>query len=199
MTKTLFRTALVLVVAATLYLLLWPVPISPVAWTPPPAPALIEQYASNNRLAGIQRLDTGSGFGPEDVAIDASGRIYGGLEDGHIMRLEPDGSHAMVFANTHGRPLGLIFDHAGNLIVADANKGLLSVDSNGNINVLTTGADGDPFHLTNDLDVAADGTIYFTDSSKFPLTQFVADILEHQPKGRFLSYDPQTKTTRVLM
>src|SRR5215468_6400777 len=152
MTKTLFRTALVLVVAATLYLLLWPVPISPVAWTPPPAPALIEQYASNNRLAGIQRLDTGSGFGPEDVAIDASGRIYGGLEDGHIMRLEPDGSHAMVFANTHGRPLGLIFDHSGNLLVADANKGLLEIAPDGTVTTLSTEAEKMPFHCPNDLD-----------------------------------------------
>jgi sugar lactone lactonase YvrE len=54
--------------------------------------------------------------------------------------------------------------------------------------------------LSNDLDVAADGTIYFTDaSSKFSLTELRADLLEHQPNGRLLSYDPTTKQTRVLL
>src|SRR5215467_6737614 len=98
--KKLIRGLLLIVVVVIAYLLLWPVPIAPVAWTPPQAPALEGPFAKNDRLAGIQRLDTGSGFGPEDVAIDAQGRIYGGLEDGHIMRLEADGTHAMVFANT---------------------------------------------------------------------------------------------------
>jgi sugar lactone lactonase YvrE len=198
--KTLFRILLLIIAASLAYLLLWPVPISPAAWTPPTAPELAGPYAKNNRLAGVQRLDTGSGFAPEDVALDAQGRIYGGLEDGHIMRLEPDGAHATVFANTHGRPLGLIFDRAGNLIVADANNGLLSVSANGSITTLSTEANGVPFRCTNDLDVAADGTVYFTDaSSKFPLANFTADMLEHQGNGRFLAYDPKTKTTRVVL
>src|SRR5947209_3901177 len=108
--KNVLRIALVMGLALIAYLLLWPVPISPASWTPPPAPELTGPYATNDRLQGTQRLDTGSGFAPEDVALDGQGRIYGGLEDGHIVRLEPDGTRAMVFANTHGRPLGLIFD-----------------------------------------------------------------------------------------
>jgi sugar lactone lactonase YvrE len=84
--------------------------------------------------------------------------------------------------------------------VADAVKGLLSVARDGHITVLTTAADNLPFRCTNDLDVAADGTIYFTDaSSKFPLTNFKADILEHQPNGRLLAYDPKQKTTRTIL
>ncbi|HEY8189014.1 MAG TPA: hypothetical protein VIF64_23310, partial [Pyrinomonadaceae bacterium] len=41
------------------YLLLWPVPISPQAWTPPPAPSLTGQYQLNSSLAGIERLSLG--------------------------------------------------------------------------------------------------------------------------------------------
>jgi sugar lactone lactonase YvrE len=116
------------------------------------------------------------------------------------MRLQADGTKPELFSNTHGRPLGLAFNPSGNLIVADAIRGLLSVARDGAVTVLTTEADGVPFGCTNDLDVAADGTIYFTDaSSKFPLTNFTADILEHGPNGRFFSYDPQTKITRTLM
>lgn len=84
--------------------------------------------------------------------------------------------------------------------VADAIKGLLSLARDGSIAVLTTGADDVPFGCTNDLDVAADGTIYFTDAtSKHPLTDFTADLLEHGPNGRLLAYDPKTKTTRTLL
>jgi len=49
-------------------------------------------------------------FAPEDVALDSQGRIYAGMEDGRIVRLQADGTHPEGFANTHGRPLGLIFD-----------------------------------------------------------------------------------------
>jgi sugar lactone lactonase YvrE len=198
--KLLLRGVTLIVVALLLYLLFWPVPVSPAAWTPPTAPGLVGPYAENNRLAGIQRLETGGGFAPEDVALDSSGRIYAGMDNGRIVRLQPDGTHPEGFANTHGRPLGLIFDRADNLIVADADKGLLSISPDGSITTLSTTADGVPFRCTNDLDLAADGTIYFTDaSSKFPLKTFTLDILEHQGNGRLLSYDPKTKTTRVVL
>ena len=189
----------VLIIGLVVYLFTWPVPITPTAWTPPTAPALEGVYAANSKLAAIQRLDIG-GFGPEDVAIAADGRIYAGLGDGRIMVLQIDGAHPQVFANTQGRPLGMAFDASGNLIVTDAIKGLLSIDRGGKITTLSTGADGVPFHCPNDMDIAADGTIYFTDaSSKFGLTELKADIVEHNGTGRVLAYDPRSKTTRVVM
>ena len=205
--KRVFLLVAALIAFVILYLLLWPVPISPQTWTPPLTPTLTAQYQQNSLLSTTVRLSLGTGtpgpgagFGPEDVALDAEGHIYTGLDDGRIMRLQADGTKPEVFSNTHGRPLGLAFDPGGNLIVADAIKGLLSIARDGVITVLATEADGVPFGCTNDLDVAADGTIYFTDaSSKFPLTNFTADILEHGPNGRFFAYDPKTKTTRTLL
>lgn len=197
----------VVIAIVVLYLLFWPVPISPVAWIPPPAPTLTGQYQQNSLLSKSERLSLGTGtsspgagFGPEDVALDAEGRIYSGLDDGRIIRLQADGTRPEVFANTHGRPLGLAFDPKGNLIVADAINGLLSIARDGSVSVLTTAADGLTLGCTNDLDIAVDGTIYFTDaSSKFPLTNFTADILEHGGNGRFFAYDPKTKTTGTLL
>ncbi|MGH9883399.1 MAG: SMP-30/gluconolactonase/LRE family protein [Pyrinomonadaceae bacterium] len=198
--RSLFLVFSGLIAVGVLYLLLWPVAITPGSWTPAAAPPLTGHYQQNSKLSPTRRLVVGIAFAPEDVAIDADDRIYTGLDDGHIVRLQPDGTRAEVFADTHGRPLGLVFDPAGNLIVADAIKGLLSISHTGAISVLSTEANGVPFRCTNDLDVAADGTIYFTDaSSKFPLTDFTKDILEHQPNGRLLAYTPVTKTTRVVL
>jgi sugar lactone lactonase YvrE len=199
-TKRVVAILVLIIVACVIYLLIAPVPISPAAWTPPAAPALSGQYEQNTRLASVQRLALGDGHKPEDVALDAQGRIYGGFEDGRIVQLQPNGTQPRVFANTQGRPLGLVFDRAGNLIVADALKGLLSISPGGEIKVLATESDGAKFGCLNDLDIAADGTIYFTEaSSKFPMSQFGNDILEHQPNGRLMAFDPQTQRPRTLL
>ena len=194
----LFVVAILIAVLA--YLLLWPVSINPSAWTAPVAPTLTGQYQQNTRLASVQRLPLGDGHKPEDVALDAEGKIYGGFEDGRIIVLQADGSQPRLFANTGGRPLGLAFDRSGNLIVADAIKGLLSVNKNGEVRVLAVEADGVKFGCLNDLDVAADGTIYFTEASnKFPMSQFTNDMLEHQPNGRLLALDPETQKPRTVL
>jgi sugar lactone lactonase YvrE len=200
MSKKLLLVILLLIAVALIYLLLAPVPITPAAWTPPVAPTLTGQYEQNNRLTPVDRLSLGEGRGPEDVALDASGRIYGGFDDGRIIQLQTDGTQPHTFANTEGRPLGLAFDQQGNLIVTDAIKGLLSIDKDGKIKVLATEADGAAFGCLNDLDVAADGTIYFTEASnKFPMKQFANDLLEHQPNGRLMAFDPQTQKPRTLL
>ena len=116
------------------------------------------------------------------------------------MVLQPDGTQPRVFADTQGRPLGLIFDRDGNLIVADALKGLLSINKGGEIKLLADEADGVKFSCLNDLDIGADGTIYFTEASKkFPMSQFTNDLLEHQPNGRLLALDPKSPRPRTLL
>jgi sugar lactone lactonase YvrE len=183
-----------------LYLLLWPVPIDPAAWTPPEAPALVDIYEQNTRLTPVEKLGDGVGVGPEDVAVDALGRIYGGMEDGRIVRFQTDGSQPEVFANTGGRPLGLHFDSAGNLIVADAHKGLLAISPDSSITVLSTEQGGIPFRFADDVDIATNGTIYFSDASfKFTFEENIADLMEHRPNGRLLAYDPGTRTTRLVL
>ena len=64
---------LALVVA---YLLLWPVPVDPVAWQAPAAPGYAGPFARNERLKGLEMLSIGDNHGPETVALDAEGRIY---------------------------------------------------------------------------------------------------------------------------
>src|SRR5829696_1363559 len=199
--KKRFGLVIVLVIVVALaYLLFAPVPITPAAWTPPAAPALTGQYEQNTRLSPVQKLSLGDGHKPEDVALDSEGKIYAGFEDGRIMVLQSDGTQPRVFSNTGGRPLGLVFDRGGNLIVADAIKGLLSVDKTGAVKVLAAEADGTSFRSLNDLDIGADGTIYFTEASRrYPMSQHVLDLLEHGPNGRLMALHPQSQRPRTLL
>ena len=45
------------------YLLLWPVPIEPAAWSPPANPGWTGVYAQNQQLAGVQRRRLGGPHG----------------------------------------------------------------------------------------------------------------------------------------
>ena len=183
------------------YLLFWPVPIDPVAWEAPEAPALEGPYEGNDRLAGVEEIARGVGRGPEEVIVDDDGYLYTGYEDGRVVRLTPDGELDEVLADTGGRPLGLVFDQEGRLLVADGYQGLLRLDMEGHLEVLATQAGGVPFRFTNNVDVADDGTVYFSDaSSKFgPAREARDDVIEHGGHGRLLAHDPDSGDTRVLL
>lgn len=199
------RFLLILAAVAALLaavLLLAPSPVDPVAYRPPPAREMTGALAPNERLLAVEKLARGKVSGPEDVAVDAAGRIYGGTEDGRIVRVTEEGGGERVetFAVTGGRPLGLHFDAGGRLLVADGVAGLLAVDPGGAVEVLATGAGGVPFGFTDDLDAAADGTVYFSDaSSRFGVGEYLFDLLEARPHGRLLAHDPATGETRVLL
>ncbi len=188
-----------IIAAILLYLLFWPTRIDPVSYKPIKKPDMTGVLAQNNALAKAELIAKGKINGPEDVVIDSEGRIYGGTRDGKIVRILKDGG-VETFAETGGRPLGLAFDSKGNLIVADSYKGLLSIDNTGKITVLTTEAEGVPYKFTDHLDIASDGMIYFTDASfKYHLNEYLFDLLESRPNGRFLRYNPDSKITDVLL
>lgn len=190
---------ILLLAAGAIFLVATPSPIDPLAWDAPEAPALTGVMEPNDTLMKAQLLGKGKLNGPEDTAIDAQGRVYAGQADGKIVRINGDNS-VETFADTHGRPLGMDFDANGNLIVADSFKGLLSIDPQGTIKVLSTAADGVPLRFTDDLDIASNGTIYFSDaSSRFGQPDYMLDLLEARPWGRLLSYTPSTGKTQVLL
>ncbi|WP_159972323.1 SMP-30/gluconolactonase/LRE family protein [Pseudomonas sp. 8Z] len=197
--KKLSALLLVLLAAGAGYLIITPSPIDPLAWDAAPAPTMTGVLEPNDTLMKAELLARGQVHGPEDTAVDAQGRVYAGLHDGRIVRVLAEDS-VETFVDTGGRPLGMDFDASGNLIVADAYKGLLSIAENGAIKVLSSEADGVPFAFTDDLDIASDGTIYFSDaSSRFQQPDYLLDLLEARPHGRLLAYDPATGKTRVLL
>ncbi|KAK4583761.1 hypothetical protein RGQ29_021757 [Quercus rubra] len=198
-------TVLVPVVAATLLYQLDsfdPAPLPPDELTR----HVITVPARNDHMLRVSEfVGVGNLIAPEDVAYDAkSGIIYTGCADGWISRVTVNDSAAdsvvEKWVNTGGRPLGIAFGHNNELIVADPEKGLLNVTADGVVELLTDEAEGQKFKTTDAVDVAHNGIIYFSDAShKYRLSKFIYDILEGRPNGRLLSYDPATKTTKVLV
>jgi sugar lactone lactonase YvrE len=144
--------------------------------------------------------------GPEHIAIGRDGKLYTTLMSGNILRMDPDGSAQEVFVNTGGRVLGFDFDAAGNLIAADAVKGLLSISPARKITVLTDKVNGEPIRYADAVVVAKSGKMYMSDAStRFAPKDWggtfeasLLDILEQTSTGRILEYDPANKTTRVV-
>jgi len=167
----------------------------PAPWIPPPAPAFEGVLAPNRVLDQVERWEVPGGARPEDVVFDAAGQLYAGVEDGRIRQWPagfPDSGAAGLFADTHGRPLGLEIDpHDGTLIVCDAYRGLLQVEKTGHVRVLADTHGGKRLKFTNNAAVAADGTVYFSDSStRFRIEHYKQDLLEHRPNGRVFRYRP---------
>ena len=194
------HVSIFLAISSFCYLMFWPVNIDPVSWTPPDNLKFEGPLAPNRRLSLVSRISLPESKAPEDVAIDENGRIYGGLDNGKIMRYEPITKTWHTFANTKGRPLGMAFDASQNLIVCDAYKGLLSIDQKGSMIVLSTRSEGKRIGLADDVDIAKDGMIYFSDASyRHTFGNYKADALEHRPNGRLLAYDPLSKKTSTLL
>jgi sugar lactone lactonase YvrE len=133
-----------------------------------------------------------NGHGPEDVVVDADGWVYTGVDDGRILRVSPDGKRIDVLGDTGGRPLGLELYGDDELLICDARAGLLTMPlAGGPVTTLATTALGLDFFFCNNAAVAADGTVYFTDSSRrFGIDRWRDDLIEQTAGGRLLRRTP---------
>ncbi|GAA2474869.1 SMP-30/gluconolactonase/LRE family protein [Streptomyces longisporus] len=145
------------------------------------------------------------GRGPEDVVADAHGRVLTGVEDGRILRIdglaEPSAARVEVLAETGGRPLGLELLPDDALLVCDAELGLLRVDlREGIVRILADSVAGERLRFCSNAVALSDGSVCFTVSSRrYPLDQWIGDIVEHTGTGRLLRLAPGSESPEVLL
>ncbi|MFC3227441.1 ABC transporter permease [Marinibaculum pumilum] len=145
---------------------------------------------------------------PEDVAIDAEGRVYTGTAGGLVIRYSgPHFSDREVFANIGGQVRGLAFRGA-DLYCCVAGLGLYRVRPDGSHDLLTnrTGTtllrlrDDSRLILPCDLDIGPDGLVVFSESSvRYDIGSWITEAIECRPNGRLLAYDPASGRTRALL
>ena len=188
-----------------IYLLAWPVPIDPVSWQAPTDLGLIDPFESNKLLEAATAIDLGEYEGPEDATLGRDNLVYVTAEGGRVLRIR--NRQVEAFADTGGRPLGIEVDVDGSFVVANAYLGLQRIDRQGNVTNILSSVDGTTPIYPNNLAIAQDGKIYFTEaSSKYGADKYrgsynasLLDIMEHGGHGGVFVFDPATGTARQLL
>ncbi|TDE38917.1 ABC transporter permease [Antarcticimicrobium sediminis] len=166
-------------------------------------------YALNSELSGATHIGLGEVEGPEDVILDRDDHLYCGTRHGEIVRFfAPDYTRSEVFAHIGGFPLGLAFDRDGNLLTCVGAMGLYQIAPDRTVTQLsaetrrsfTSIVDDARLRDPNDLDIAPDGKVYFTDSTKrYDAHEWTLDSIENRATGRLLVFDPSDGSTKTLL
>jgi gluconolactonase len=112
----------------------------------------------------------------EGPSFDAGGNLYVvDIPFGRIFRITPDGEWSLIL-EYDGWPNGLKIGRDGRVLVADYRHGILELDPNtGRMEPVLRSRNSESFRGCNDLHLASNGDIYFTDQGQTGL---------HDPTGR---------------
>jgi ribose transport system permease protein len=182
-----------------------------VEFTPPPS---IERgsgtiFAENDRLKNAEAIALDRIEGPEDIILDRNDHLYTVNRNGSIIRFRaPDYEHREEFARIGGRPLGMALDRDENLLVCVAGMGVYGVSPDRTVFKVTDETnrtwyrfkDDSRLWLADDLDVAPDGKIYFSDATtRYDLSDWALDGFEGRGNGRLVCHDPATGKTETVL
>ena len=112
----------------------------------------------------------------EGPSFDADGNLYiVDIPFGRIFKITPDKMWSLV-VEYDGWPNGLKISREGRILVADYRLGIMELDARaGRMQKLLTSRNSESFRGCNDLHIASNGDIYFTDQGQTGL---------HDPTGR---------------
>ncbi|MGH6776976.1 MAG: ABC transporter permease [Bradyrhizobium sp.] len=166
-------------------------------------------YALNDKLDNIELIGVGQIEAPEDVILDKDDNLYCGERRGDVIKfLAPDYKRHEVYAHVGGQPLGMAFDAAGNLNICDGGMGLYRITPDRKVQKVTDETnrsllsiiDDSRLRLADDLDIAPDGRIFFSEATvRFEMHEWQIDSVEGRPNGRIICYDPNTGKTHTAI
>ena len=168
-----------------------------------------DPFAFNDRLRDVDLIGLGDVEGPEDVVLDRNDNLYTGTRHGTIVRfLAPDYKKSEIFARIGGHPLGLSFAENGDLVTCVGGMGVYKVSPDGLVSRVTDETnrsllsviDDSRLRLPDDLDIAPDGRIFFSEATiRYEMADWIVDALEGRGNGRLICHDPKTGKTRTLL
>ncbi|KAL8492556.1 hypothetical protein ACS0TY_023951 [Phlomoides rotata] len=189
------RILIVCVVAISIQMLLSP--LSSPGYLDPPSTLLAPP--SNSKLQEVIKLGEGLLKKPEAVAFDKHGALYTVTRDGGVKKLQKNGTWENLWQFESQNLLGLTITAAGDVILCDGEEGLLKVSEEG-VTLLASHVNGDKIRFADDVMESSDGMLYFSDAStKHSFQDWQLDVLETQPHGRLLKYDPSSNTTSIVL
>jgi ribose transport system permease protein len=166
-------------------------------------------FAVNDKLRNVTAIGLGRIEAPEDVILDREDNLFAGSRHGDIIRFfPPDYERMEVYAHIGGQPLGMAFDRSDNLYVCVGGMGLYRITPDRKVEKATDETnrslysvnDDSRLRLADDLDIAADGRIFFSEATvRYEMHEWPVDGLEARGNGRIICYDPKTNTTRTVI
>ena len=179
-------------------------PISTCRRRPRPRRTADSPYALNDRLRDGRARSA-------SASIEGAGGRDPRPRRQPLLRHPPRRHHALlrarttrgmeVFAHIGGQPLGMAFDRDGNLLRLHRRHGPLprhaatarsrSSPTRPTARLLSI-IDDSRLRLADDLDIAPDGRIFFTEATiRYEMHDWPVDALESRGNGRIICYDPK--------
>ena len=185
-----------------------------------PKPLPVLEVNTKLRDAGEPILENEI-LGPESLVFKGDD-LYTGLMDGRIVKINVKTLEVQDFFKFNkscagfygsyddyppqreplcGRPLGMRIDSDGNFLVAESYSGLYRISPDGQRSeLLVNNVEGRKITFINDLDVASDGTIYFSETSdRWGRNKVISEIIATRRVGTLVSIhkDDPYRTMKV--
>jgi gluconolactonase len=121
----------------------------------------------------------------EGPSFDADGNLYiVDIPFGRVFRISPDRKWSLV-VEYDGWPNGLKIGRDGRILVADYRRGIMELDAHvGRMKPILTSRNSESFRGCNDLHIASNGDIYFTDQGQTGLHDQSGRVYRLKTDGR---------------
>ncbi|MCB1232907.1 MAG: SMP-30/gluconolactonase/LRE family protein [Verrucomicrobiae bacterium] len=120
--------------------------------------ATAQEWPANLKIEGKVAFTEGPAWHAESESV-----FFTDIENNRIMRRMKDGS-LQVYRQPSGKANGLVFDQQGRLYACEGgDKRVTRTELDGTITILAANFKGAAYNSPNDLAIAPDGSVYFTD------------------------------------
>jgi ribose transport system permease protein len=166
-------------------------------------------YTQNNRLSEAHGIGVGVLDGPEDIILDDDDNLFCGSRHGDIIRFSPPNyAHYETYVHIGGHTLGLAFDKDRSLVVCASGMGVFRVKPDRTVHKVSDETnrsfwsiiDDSRMRLADDLDIAPDGRIFFSEATiRYDHQTWMMEALEGRGNGRIICYDPSADSSRTII
>ena len=170
---------------------------------PDPAVQILDQKFAKYRLfnASVEKLASGTRWGEGPVWFgDARCLLWSDLPNDRILKWDETASAVSVFRRPSGHANGNTRDRAGRLITCEhSGRRVTRTEYDGSITVIIDRFEGKRLNSPNDVVVASDGAIWFTDPP-FGLSSFYEGaVAEQELNPNVYRVDPITGQAAIVV
>jgi gluconolactonase len=178
-------------------------PLGPLEQTRYPDPrveSLDKRFTARQGNAGIERIATGFRWAEGPAYFPAGGYlIWSDIPNNRMMRWLEDDGHVSVFRQGSNFSNGNTVDHEGRLVSCEHDsRRVTRTEFDGSTTVLMDRFQGKRLNAPNDLVVAADGAIWFTDPGYGIDGPYEGHKADAELPRHVYRFDPRSGEARVV-